>query len=298
MATSFSNSIQMNNTGAAFNAWVTFIHNILIAGGWIQTADTGQANPATIVPPAGANAKQGFIIYRMADALQGTAPIFMRIDYGSGNFGTGTPVPSFWVTLGTGTNGTGTITGIFFNGGSTLNSTVTASTNQALAADSYASADVDRFSLMMFVRAGSDDCMYFAIERTCDATGATNSDGVIMVWGRGTLNQIQYLMRSAVSPPVENGISVVMSNLASSAFSSNVGIGLPIPMKGVAMPPGKNIVLANGSDFAAEAQFTMTLYGAVRTYQLSRSSNAQAQIALGNNTLSNRASTYVGIRYD
>jgi hypothetical protein len=57
-----------------------------------------------------------YAVYRMADALQATAPIFMRITYGSGNFGTGTPVPAFWVTLGTGSNGAGVITGIFYNG--------------------------------------------------------------------------------------------------------------------------------------------------------------------------------------
>jgi hypothetical protein len=300
MATRFDNTLHMSNTLLAdFQGWVMFIHNLLVTnGGWIQTADTGQMTTPPAAAPSAANQQTCYAVYRMNDALQGTAPIFMRIAYGSSNFGTGTPVPAFWVTLGTGSNGAGVITGIFYNGQANLNSTVSASINATSLCNSYGSADVDRVHLLMFVRAGADDCMFFSLERTKDATGATNSDGVVMIWGRGALNQIQYLMRTGAIPPVENGLSVIMSNLATSAFSANVGIGLPIPMKGFAMPPGTGIVLVNGSDFVAEANFQMVLYGAVRTYQTGNSSNAQAQVALGNNTLSNRAVTRVGIRYD
>jgi hypothetical protein len=300
MATRFDNTLHMSNTLLAdFQGWVMFIHNLLVTtGGWVQTADTGQMTTPPAAAPTAANQQLCYAVYRMADALQATAPIFMKITYGSGNFGTGTPVPSFWVTLGTGSNGAGVITGIFYNGASNLNSTVTASSNATSLCNSYGSADVDRVHLLMFVRAGADDCMYFSLERTKDATGATNSDGVIMIWGRGNCSQIQYLMRVGAIPPQENGLSVIMSNFATSAFSANVGIGLPIPMKGFAMPPGTGIVLVNGSDFVAEANFQMSLYGATRTYQLSNSSNAQAQVAIGNNTNSNRAVTRVGIRYD
>jgi hypothetical protein len=299
MATNFSNTLHQSNTLAAdFQAWVSFIHNTLIGGGWIQTADTGQANPATIAAPTAANQQVGYCVYRMADALQATAPIFMRIAYGSGNFGTGTPVPAFWVTLGTGSNGAGVITGIFFNGGSTLNSTVSAGGNDVVATNSYGSADTNRVHLHMFLRAGGDLMMGFSLERTLDATGAPTADGVVMIWGRGNWAFVQCLQRSAVNPPQESGLSVVMSNFASSAFSTNVGIGLPIPFKGVAQPPSTGVVLANGADFIGQAQFQMSLYGANRVYQLGASSNAQATVPTGNNVAANRASTYVGIRYD
>jgi hypothetical protein len=81
---------------------------MLVSAGFTQASDTGQTNPATITAPAGATASQGYEIWRFADTHQAAAPIFIKIEYGSGGAATR---PAIYVTVGTSTDGAGTITG-------------------------------------------------------------------------------------------------------------------------------------------------------------------------------------------
>ena len=84
---------------------------LLTAGGWIQTADTGQTSNATFatIYNGTLNSSSGYQIWRMNDSLQGTYPVFIKIEFGCGSVSN---TPAMWVTIGTGSNGTGTITGI------------------------------------------------------------------------------------------------------------------------------------------------------------------------------------------
>src|SRR3954447_6998637 len=75
--------------------------------GWVRTSDTGQIDPTTVLKPA-ASTPAGYDIFRFDDALQATAPFFLKIEYG---LGSGTNVFGWWVTVGTGTNGAGSLIG-------------------------------------------------------------------------------------------------------------------------------------------------------------------------------------------
>src|SRR5580765_2177935 len=103
MATRFSTTLKPDvNTDAIFRAWAQFIEDTFVTtGGWLVSTETGNTLPANLAHPTSTNQKKGFRVYKMNDSLQATYPIFIRIDYGSGNNG---PNPGIWVTIGTGSD--------------------------------------------------------------------------------------------------------------------------------------------------------------------------------------------------
>lgn len=59
--------------------------------------------------PTGASTSQGYCMLRFNDTLQATSAIYIKLEFGTGGNGVGYPM--IWATLGTGSNGSGTITG-------------------------------------------------------------------------------------------------------------------------------------------------------------------------------------------
>jgi hypothetical protein len=88
---------------AIFAAWT--------GAGLVQTSDTGQFNPAAYPawPGSTSTYMAGYWIFRFNDAAQSTDPIFMKVEVGR----SGTPASgvNFRITVGQGSNGSGTITG-------------------------------------------------------------------------------------------------------------------------------------------------------------------------------------------
>lgn len=104
VATKIAGAQAQWNTDAEFRADVLAIHNALKAtGGLVQTADTGQTDFS-----ANTRAAPGYTVYRFDDAHQGTYPLFLRIDWTP----TATTRPGLTYTLGTSSNGSGTIGGV------------------------------------------------------------------------------------------------------------------------------------------------------------------------------------------
>lgn len=97
-------------TDAKFRTWGAACKAGLAAAGFVQTSDTGQIDWTTVTKPVATNTVAGYEIWRFADALQATKPIYFKVSYGSGGVASGNS-PSATVQVGTGSNGTGTITG-------------------------------------------------------------------------------------------------------------------------------------------------------------------------------------------
>lgn len=297
MATRFDITLQMtNSTDALWRAWIQFIHDTFITtGGWVDPGDTGQMVIATSSHPTLANTFVGFRMYRMADALQATSPVFVRVDFYSG---AAANTPQIVINFGTGTNGTGTLTGAFGN-----QMVVTCFSNNTNATHSYSSASTNRIALLMFV-AAANTLMIMSIERTKDATGADTGAGLLCTWGNGlasvgALQISAYQVPGGSSPPVEVGLNVVLSNQSgSSVFGGDVGVGVPLHFKSTAVQPGLGTVVVNSADFIAEATPTFTFYGATHVYQLGNPATSQVGVAAGNGTVTYRATTRVGIRFE
>lgn len=273
MATRIDTTLQpSNSTDALFRLWIQFIEDTLVTtGGWVVTSDTGQMTIATAVHPTVVNTKVGYRIYRMADSLQATAPVFMRVDYGSS---TAANTPGIWLTIGQGSDTTGTITSIRFNGGAVSTPTVSGSNNNAVTTyNSYGSAATGRIAVALFIDSVSAQRpLSFSLERSCGADGTLNADGLILMntdpsaATSSVATQRYIVLGGGPQPPTEKGILYILSTANPSAFGGDVGIGIPIPMKGVAQPPGLGYVIVRQADFVAEAQFTVTLYGVAHNY--------------------------------
>lgn len=168
-----------SNMSGAFDAMVKFP----------KAADSGQINWATVTRP-GVNTAAGYEIRYLNDSLNATAPLFVKIEYGTDNIATR---PTIWITVGKGSNGAGTITGILLN---RFKCTQSADPNTTSPWPSYFCC-VDGFIGMLY-RSGA--CLYglmsFIIQRTVDDTGTPNADGIAIFLNRN--DQANYGARMVV----------------------------------------------------------------------------------------------------
>jgi hypothetical protein len=94
------------NDNARFRTFGDFISTSLQSAGWTQTGDTGQIDWATVSAPGGASTFMGYeILY--SDNTAGPR-LYMKIEYGSGY---NSAAKGFRVNFGTGSDGSGNLTG-------------------------------------------------------------------------------------------------------------------------------------------------------------------------------------------
>lgn len=98
-----------NNTDDEFRAWGLWISDALTTAGIPKTADSGQVDWGTVTKAATQYTAAGYEIRRFNDALQATAPVYFKIEFGAGH--PDVTAPSIWITIGTGSDGAGVITG-------------------------------------------------------------------------------------------------------------------------------------------------------------------------------------------
>jgi len=169
---------------ASFRAWGSLIHDKLAAIGTIQqTADTGQIDWATVAYSATLSTSIGYEIWFLNDSLSGTAPLYIRLDYGTGPNATR---PWFRVTTGTSTNGAGTLTGV-------VTAIHTSCGNGALVSDtinytSYLCVAEGFISFVGWYGVASAGLGYmgFIIQRTSNSTGVFNGEGIHITYHCGT----------------------------------------------------------------------------------------------------------------
>jgi hypothetical protein len=287
MATRFSNSLHGDASLASnIQSWAQFIEDTLVStGGWSVTTDTGQTLPSALTAATAVNQKKGYRIYKMGDALQATAPVYMKLEFGSGggNPPGGAIAAGVWPTIGMGSDGAGNITNILWNGGALTVAPICgnngANNGQATLTNSYGSAASGRFSLGMFVSTVlSELAMVFTLERSKNEFGEDTDDGLLLlssnvafVGGGGvqaSVSESRYMIyRYDTQPSGEIGLSYALTVKNPSDAYGAVGVAVPIHFKGIAQQPGENAVIANGSDITAESSFQIPIYGHTRTYK-------------------------------
>jgi hypothetical protein len=108
MTTASTTNVISNANSAAFQAWYNeFTTALFTSIGITQTADTGQIG-ATAALPGTTQTSAGYVIGRFNDTAQATSPVFFKIEFGTG---ASVSVPMAWITVGQGSNGSGTLTG-------------------------------------------------------------------------------------------------------------------------------------------------------------------------------------------
>jgi hypothetical protein len=243
MAIATSIDIRKNGSYVDFNAQGAALNALLTSVGLTQTSDTGQINWATNTTYVNTswNTSYGYEIWSFNDSLQATAPIFIKIEYGNvstqsgavrGDIGT-------WVTVGTGSNGAGTITGVIFS--RRMNFDPTTAGVQIL--NSYF------FNRVCYNPAAGvlsicfmPSCVYYngtshlyvpalqlIIARSCSDSGTPTGEGVLIILGAYGSNSApasdigcnQYSYSMNVAQAVGQSIAFVPGNVSSSLLVNN-----------------------------------------------------------------------------
>jgi hypothetical protein len=269
MATRTSSLASTNVSDTTFRLWINEIHNSLIAFGWVQTSDTGQINFSTVLRPAAINTYQGYAVYRMADSLQATCAVYMRLDFGTGST-SDTPSIKIRLTIGS-TDGAGTLTG-------NLSTQVTTSTNTGGGATTFAcrtSGSTSSFRMHFWSTSVSGCGWTLAVERDRDASGAETSLGVniLVCWPSTTSafnKNSQFLELAGGTGSQDAAWYGMLSNQTSQSAGGVVGIAPVHTQLGPMRNPMIGIVLVARTDFQSEVTYPMAVYGVTHTYLMLR----------------------------
>lgn len=286
MATKYDSSlIPSSLTLAAHRAYVQFIHDAFLLG-FVKTADSGQVTPSAIAATTAANQVQGYNIFRTNDAL---SAIYFKVEYGSGATN---GFPSLWITIGTGSDGSGGITGNIFLPRQQINSAGTSTTAQQIC---FASGANNRLTLAMFLTTIAYG-FWFSFERRKDNNLADADTGILIDWGLTTSGHSSLCAPfTGVIPSVEKGLQFILTSNSPGIYNNLVPEGLRIPCLGPSEPPGRNIALCNNGDWGDFAEPTLTING---TEHVFKHCGPRITTLRGGNTGPYDATTRLLLRYE
>lgn len=177
------NTAMSNADDAGFRAWATELYNAIISCGLVQTADTGQlATPVVASRPVNGQVA-GYWIFRFNDALQGTAPIFLKISPGRGSNGNATRL---LVQIGTGSDGAGNLTGAII----TFDAFNTSTSSASGAMPSYFNHDSGFFGFAFKSGTMANGLGFCVVCRTTDDAGNPTAEGFFMATRGGAVSGV------------------------------------------------------------------------------------------------------------
>lgn len=256
-----------NATDAEFRAWGKGISDKLAAAGLIQTADTGQIDWTTVLKPTLTGTAQGYEIWRFDDGLQATAPVFFKIEYGSSP--TAVNNVGIWITFGTGSNGSGTITG-----NPSARIVITTTGASANLQTCYWCGGDNRFVAALFCAgtgAGTDKQVLLSFERSVDAAGVPTGDAVLIAFKNGQTSGV-IVQHFAWSPATgtltatEASLGTVMPAAGTGTTGADVALYPDFHQHGLFFNPGKNFLAYFHGAITQGVPFNFTFYGASLRY--------------------------------
>lgn len=261
---------------ADFRSWGSGIAAQLLAMGLVQTADTGQINWTTVNRP-GTSTAAGYEIWRFADSLQGTAPVFIKVEYGIAGVA---DRPSLWFTVGTGSNGSGTINGVV----GTRCQIGAASKTAGVTLTSYCSGTTSRLCLVNNYDTSGSFCLAALISRTVNpATGAETADG-ILTWFASSQNNGNFQIVPFTGSAFAQGIAPTLG-LAPQKTASGSNVALCPWLAFIGTPFVFLCALGyKNVDIGATGTFTITYLGATHTYMALGTIISASQLAQNDTT--------------
>ena len=254
------------STVANLQSWVGPILQILANAGWIRTSDTGQTELADMPAAAAASTVCGYQVWRMNDSLQSTAPVFVKFEFGSGS---AVGNHSLWVTVGTGSDGAGNITGILISQTRIYNNSASASPNKAK--EFYGSGDSSR--LVFVARSNVNETAFYrmslSIERTHGPNGSDTADGVMFFAEYGPTRALGtaiiffvVAVFSGSQPATSTNIGAYVPSGTTWAWDGNIVGVCPVSFfKGGPTNPSKNLMVYLDLDMSAQVPVTIPCYG-------------------------------------
>lgn len=267
MATANTTGAGQATSDAEFRAWGSWISGNISTFGWVLVSDSGDLDWGTITKAGAANTSQGYEIWRMNDALQATVPIFMKLEYGSAN-STANSL-GFWLTIGKGSDGAGTITNVIWSrrqiGHNGPTATVLAS---------YMSGTSNRLQMALF-SGGSAEVLrtiILSIERTVDANGAATGTGVYVICNQGiqTASAIGccYGDYATGDKGYETTIGALFPKQGTGSNGSDIAL-YPIfynKAGGPFLNPAIGAICSFTSNVTLNTTYTVTMYGTTMTF--------------------------------
>lgn len=257
--TTFTNTSPSDGSSDAnFRAWVAAFIAGVTAVGIVQTSDTGQINPVTVLAPSTVNQSRGYAMFKFNDALQATSPCFLKVEFGSNN----TTSPSIWATVGIATDGAGNLTGSQISTRQQVNRT---GAGGATLYTSYFSGDTNRLCIVMW--ANSVNRIMLAWERAHDAAGADSGAAQFVQMSNSSGNQFHPSQFVPSSGPVATQEQFVQSlGPGTRLIGTTVGVCPVYPIYGAPQNPSRNIVCTGAADIAFTTVFVCLIYGISQTW--------------------------------
>lgn len=171
MANSIFGVAMNNTTTATFRAWGSTV-SAQIGAMLTRVPQTGDIDWATVTVPGTTTTFAGSEVYRFNDALQSTAPLFLKFEYGTGqSFASG-----LRLTVGKSADGAGNIGGVL------LAATTVVSHGGALApSNCYTSGGSSWFALSLAPVETFGGGLFY-IERSINSGGAATGDALLVGW--------------------------------------------------------------------------------------------------------------------
>jgi hypothetical protein len=253
----------LSNTGdAAFRGWGKAISDQLAAFGWVKTADTGQVDWTAVTAPTGTGQVRGYEVWRMNDALQAQAPAFLKIEYGSS--GAITAGPGLWLTMGTGSNGGGTLTGQV---GARVAPYLYDQPSPTQAYRCIFSGDPGRFAMALAINRDIDiRAMWLDIERSKSAAGADTAEGVFYCGQSVAATWSQFVPMAGPVPPNDNIIACLAPMAVSSSMGQDVQLYPIYPYNARPLNPIRGAAAYYKGDIVQDSVIPVTIYGTTQTF--------------------------------
>jgi hypothetical protein len=171
-----------HTSDTTFRAWITNLHNAIIAAGLVDPGDTGQLDLSTATRP-GTNSWAGYRIYRFNDTNQGAYPVFLRLEFGTG---ANAANPTIRFTIGQGSDGAGNITGANVVSNIAFSTATVAGSSTARRTRVMCKDGLFWFVHGLEFSTNSAHAL-LSISRACSSDGSPNADGIV-VYHSGTTN--------------------------------------------------------------------------------------------------------------
>ena len=179
----------VQTTDAEFRTWIAAILDQLNDIGLTQTSDTGQVDTATVTRSGSVNTATGYAIFRFNDSAHSTTPIFIKLEFGTGNPVTQT---SMWITIGSSTDGAGTITGTTYRPRAQVS---WSGTGPGTSAACYNASEGVLWAHWVQSLGGGSASATFFVERFKNRnTGEVSTEGLVSIWnGTAASNTVAHV---------------------------------------------------------------------------------------------------------
>ena len=194
MANSIFSATMSNATTATFRAWGSALSS-QIAKMLTRVVQTGDIDWATVTTPITATTFAGSEVYRFNDALQSTAPLFLKFEYGTG---ANLVSSGLRLTVGKSADGAGNIGGVL------LAATTVAGYSGALAPSNCYTSGVGSWFALSLAPAENGGGSLLYIERSVNSGGTPTGDALLVGWQVAAANGQNHRFIDYVSTATES----------------------------------------------------------------------------------------------